>query len=83
MGQKSNLICITSIQIHMLNIKSISLKTAEKTLANNIFAKGNNSSKSRSNATKVKLDPYYVMKNSDIEFQVNISKEDREKLGRK
>ena len=37
-------------------------KTGEESPENEIFAKGNNSRKSKSNATKVKLDLYYVKK---------------------
>ena len=47
-----------------------------------ILAKGNNSCKSRSNATKVKLDLYYVKTNPYTKFQVNISKDDLEKFGK-
>ena len=43
---------------------------------NEIFAKGNNSFKSKSNAIKVKLDLYYVKTNPHTKFQVNISKDD-------
>ena len=41
----------------------------EKSSENEIFAKGNNSCKSRSNATKVKLDLYYVKTNAYTKFQ--------------
>ena len=71
-----------SWQIHILNFKSISQKTAEKSLENLILAKGNNSCKSRSSVTKVKLDLYHVMSNSYTKFQVNISKDSREKSGK-
>ena len=42
----------------------------EKSPENKILAKGNNSCKSRSNATKVKLDLYYVKTNPYTKFQV-------------
>ena len=45
----------------------------KKKSKNEILAKGNNSCKSRSNTTKVKLDLYYVKTNSYIKFQVNIT----------
>ena len=50
----------------------------KKSPENEILAKGNNSCKSRSNATKVKLDQslYYVKTNPYTKFQVNISKDD-------
>ena len=71
-----------SRQIHIPNFKSISQKTAEKSLENWISAKGNNSYKRRLNVTKLKLDLYYVMTNSYTKFQVNISKDDWEKFGK-
>ena len=81
--QKSNLICITSRQIHIPNYKSISQKTGEKSLENKILAKGNNSFKSRSNATKVKLDLYHVKTNVKYKSQIpnlkSISQETTEK----
>ena len=52
----------------------------KKSPENKILAKGNNSCKSRSNATKVKLDLYYVKTNPYTKFQVNISKDNREKF---
>ena len=55
---------------------------AEKNIENLILAKGNNSRKSMSSVTKLNLDLYYVMSNSYTEFQVNISKDDREKSGK-
>ena len=76
MRQKSNLICIISRQSQIPNVKSISQKTGKKTPENDIFAKGNNSSKSRANLTEVELDLYYVKTNSYTKFQVNISKDD-------
>ena len=39
----------------------------------------NNSCKNRSGLTKSKCDLYYFMTNSHTKFQVNISKDDREK----
>ena len=44
-----------------------------------ILAKGNNSCKSRSNATKVEPDLYCVKINSYAKFQVDITKDGREK----
>ena len=49
---------------------------------NLILAKGNNSCKSESNVTKLKLDLLYVMTNSHTKFQVNIAKDNREKFGK-
>ena len=46
------------------------------------LAKGNNSRENWSSVTKLKLDLYYVMTNSYTKFQVNISKDDREKSGK-
>ena len=80
--QKSNVTCIRSRQIHKWNFKSKSQKTREKNPENNIFAKGNNSSKSTSNATKVKLDQYHVKTKSFTKFQDNNSKDDWEKSGK-
>ena len=44
----------------------------KKSPENEKFCKGNNSCKSRSNATTVKLDLYYVKINPYTKFQVNI-----------
>ena len=79
---KSNLTCIMSRQIHIWNFNSICLTMTKKSAENEIFAKGNNSCKRRSNATKVKLDLYYVTTNPYTKFQVNISKDDWEKFGK-
>ena len=49
---------------------------------NEILAKGNNSCKSKSNAIKVKFDLYYVKTNPYMEFQVNMSKDGKEKSGK-
>ena len=49
-----------------------------KSPENYSFAKGNNSIKSRSNATKVQLDLYYAKTNSYMKFQVNVSKNGKE-----
>ena len=54
----------------------------KKSPENEILAKSNNSCKSRSNVTKVKLDLYYVKTNVYTKFQVNISKDDWEKFGK-
>ena len=48
----------------------------KKSPENEILAKDNNSCKSKSNATKVKLDLYYVKSNPYTKFQVNILKDD-------
>ena len=54
----------------------------KKSPENQILAKGNtcNSCKSRLNATKVKLDLYYVKTNSYMKFKVNMLKDDKEKV---
>ena len=57
-------------------------KIAKKSPENYILAKGYNSSRRRSNVTKVELDLYYVKTNSYTKFQVNISKDDWEKFGK-
>ena len=54
----------------------------KKIMENEIIANGNNSCKSRSNATKVKFDFYYLKTNSYTKFQVNITKDRREKFGK-
>ena len=54
----------------------------KKSSENVILAKGDNSCKSRSNATKVELDLYYVETNSYMKFQVNMPKDDKEKSGK-
>ena len=58
-------------------------KTGEESPENLIFAKGNISIKSRSNTTKLKLDLYYVKTNPYMKFQVNMSKDDKEKSGKR
>ena len=50
---------------------------------NEILAKGNNSCKSRSNTIKVKLDLYYVKTKPYMKFQVNMSKDDKEKSAKR
>ena len=57
----------------------MSQKTAEKSPENLILAKGNNSYKSGSRMTKLELDLCYVMTNSYTKFEVNVSKDSREK----
>ena len=47
-----------------------------------MLAKGNNSCKSWSSVTKVELDLYHVITNTYTKFQVNISKDSREKSGK-
>ena len=78
-----NLTCIMSRQIHIWIFKSICRKMTKKSPENEILAKGNNSCKSRSSATKVELDLYYVNTNSYMKFQVNMSKDDKEKSGKR
>ena len=56
--QKLNLICITSRKKLINRISG--QKTGEKSQENLIFAMGIDSSKSRSNVTKVDLDLYHV-----------------------
>ena len=51
----------------------------KKSTENEILAKSNYSCKSKSNAIKVKLDLYYVKTKSYMKFQVNMSKDDKEK----
>ena len=63
-------------------LERISPKTAEKSPENSIRAKGNNSRKSQSSMTKLKLHLYYVITNSYIKFEVNISKDGTEKSGK-
>ena len=70
-------------QIHIWNSKSICGKMTKKSPENEILAKGNNSCKSRSNATKVKIDLYNVKTNAYMKFQLNISKDDWEKFGKR
>ena len=80
--RNSNLICIESKVIHIQNFNWITQKTAEKSPENTIWAKGNNSCTSRSSVTKLKLDLFYVPTNSYTKFQVNKSKDGREKSGK-
>ena len=58
-------------------------ETGEESAENLIFAKGNNSIKGRSNTTKLKLELYYVKTNSYMKFQLNMSKDDKEKSGKR
>ena len=55
----------------------------KKSPESEILAKGNNSCNSRSNATKVELDLYYVKTNSYMKFQLNVLKDDKEKSGKR
>ena len=55
----------------------------KKSPDNEIWAKSNNSCKSRLNATKVKLNLYYVKTNSYMKFELNMSKDDKEKSGKR
>ena len=55
----------------------------KKSQENEILAKGNYSCKTRSNATKVELDLYYVKTNSYMKFQLNMSKDNNEKSGKR
>ena len=73
--QKSNLISIMSRQIYKPNFISISQRQEEKVRKTKFFAKDNNSSKSKSNETKVTLDLHYVRAKPYTKFQVNISKD--------
>ena len=73
--QKLNLTCITSRQIYIWNFKSMSGKMAKENPENIILAKGNNSCKRRSNATKVKLDLYHVKTNLNTKRSVMITQE--------
>ena len=79
----SNLTCIMWRQIHIWNFNSICRKMTKKSPENEILAKGNNSCKNRSKATKVTLDLYYVKTNSYMKFQLNMSKDDKEKSGKR
>ena len=47
-----------------------------------MFTKDNNSCKSKSSMMKLQHDLYYVNANSYTKFQVNISKDCREKSGK-
>ena len=58
-------------------------KMTKKSPENEILAKGNNSCLSTSNAAKVELDLYYVKTNSYMKFQLNMSKDDKEKSGKR
>ena len=62
-------------------MSSQNYKTGEESPENEILAKGNNSIKSWSNMTKLKLDMYYVKTNSYMKFQLN--KDDEEKSGKR
>ena len=53
-----------------------------KSPENENLAKDNDSCKSRSNATKVEFDVYYVKINTYNKFQVNILKDEWEKFGK-
>ena len=55
----------------------------KKSPENENLAKGDNSCKSMSNATKVELDLYYVKTNSFMKFQLNMLKDDKEKSGKR
>ena len=72
-----------SRQIHIPNVKSISQDRRGKSGKRNL-CKGQylgNSIKSTLNMAKFKLDLYYVKTNSYMKFQVNMSKDDKEKSG--
>ena len=62
------------LELDLLKVKI--LKTAKRSLENliKVLEKGNNSCKSRSNFTKLKLDLYKVKIYSNTKFQLNISK---------
>ena len=57
-------------------LRGITPARIHESVESDILAKGNNSCKSRSNATKVKLDLYYVKITPYTKFQVNITKDD-------
>ena len=59
----------------------MSQKKTEKS-GNFNFSKGQCSRRSMSSVTKLKLGLNYVMTNSYTKFQVNMSKDDREKNGK-
>ena len=72
-----------SRQIHIPKCQ-VNITRQEKKVRKTIFfGKGNNSIKSRSNTTKLKLDLYYVKTNPYMKFQVNMSKDDKEKFGKR
>ena len=58
-------------------------KTGEESPENQIFTKGDNSIKSRSNTTKFIIDLNYVTANSCMKLQVCMSKDDKEKSGKR
>ena len=68
--------------INLSNVKSISQKTAEISPENEILAKDNYSYTGWSSVTKLKFYLYYVNANSYTKFQVNISKDLRERSGK-
>ena len=70
---KSNLICITTGPINILNFKSLSQRISEKSLENWIISKRHNSCKTRSTETKIELDLYYHRTNSYTKFFKSIS----------
>ena len=57
-------------------------KRRERKARKTIFAKGNNSINSKSNMTKFELHLYYVKTNSYTKFEVNITKDRKEKFGK-
>ena len=61
-------------------MSSQNYKTGEECPENEILA---NSIKSRSKTTKLKLDLNYVKTNSYTTFQLNMSKDDKEKSGKR
>ena len=69
--------------IYQISSKCHKKKTAEKKPANFFYAQVNNSSKNKSNATKVTLDLYYTKSNSCIKCQVNILQDGWEKFGKR
>ena len=75
-GIKTN--SYSKFQVNITKKKQLERKVRK----NKIFAKGNYSSKSGSNETKVELDLYYVKTNPYTKCQVNISKDDWEKFGK-
>ena len=64
-------------------MSSQNYKTGEKSPENEISAKDNNSIKMKSNTTKLTLDLYDVKTNSYMKFQLNMSKDDKKKSGKR
>ena len=79
--RNSNLSCIMLWQIHLLNFKSISQKTAEKGPKTEFYQRAITAVKSGSSVTKIWT--WSVLCHDKFtKFQVNISKDDWEKFGK-